>query len=123
MKKVISIILISTFFTTFAFGQEVSCGAMYAVGIGHFLKGEARSVGDIEEFKLGESVEDEWIRVETKLVESKIKFSVFDKVADAEIQIQQIDGTDLFFTKVENVPVTEVPGFGESVFLFLVCGQ
>lgn len=102
---------------------EVKCGASYAIGLGHFMKGEVTPVGNTEEFSVGATVEDQWTKIETSEVNGEFIFKATDKVTNKELELTSMSALPVYIAKVENVPNSQFVGMGSGKFLFVFCSD
>jgi hypothetical protein len=131
MKHILLIALMLASFSSFA--AEVTCGGAYAVGLGHFMKGESRPFADVDGFRIGETVEDEFYKATAKIVKGKPTVEVKDKATRKALpltDISQMPGvtflssSNLYRDGGKGKHPQNIPGqVGKKVFLLFICGD
>jgi hypothetical protein len=100
-----------------------ACGAFYAAGIGHVLKGEGVAVGDKEKILEGETSADTHYKVTVKkgvpqLTEAQTGAAV--KMTAKEV----MPGMQMYATQTLKLYPTGVPGtFAENRFIIMMCAD
>jgi hypothetical protein len=124
MKKILGLMI--ALFSINSFAADV-CAASYAAGLGHVLKGEAVSLGNLEKVSAGETSMDEFYsfsvksvagQVQPVLKETKSGKTVALKVANA------VPGVSIYSTQKLTVFPEGIPGaFSGNKFIIVICGD
>lgn len=134
MKLTCTLVLIVTFMTSSAFAATTTCGASYAVGLGHVLKGESRSLyhnGDQSDndqvFGLNERVSDEFTSVVVTTNDGPLNVSALNSRDEViEMTTREVaPGLIVSVSTSDLVLAPEgVPGaFASGVRLFVMCSN
>ncbi|PIP96308.1 MAG: hypothetical protein COW00_16125 [Bdellovibrio sp. CG12_big_fil_rev_8_21_14_0_65_39_13] len=121
-----TIICLATFFiSTLTFANTpLNCGATYAAGLGHLLKGESVQLGEKETIKAGQSVADEFYSFEMTETSKILK----NKTSGEKIvlkSLQKNEGFEILTAKIEGQEYPEgVPGSDfNHQFIFVMCTE
>lgn len=121
MKKIVFVITMFILSST-SFAGQTKCASAYAVGLGHFLKGEADTIN--EEYLKSEVVENEFhslIFVQGELV-------ITDKQTNKLVEMKDISNNpeiELYVStdRLENHPTRWTGRAWGKPFLMVICGE
>jgi hypothetical protein len=124
MKKILFIMI--SLLSVNSFAADI-CSASYAAGLGHVMKGESVSLGNLERVSAGETSMDEFYtftvknvsgKVQPVLKETKSGKAVALKVANA------VPGVSIYSTQKLSVFPEGIPGaFSGNKFVIVICGD
>jgi len=118
--------LMIAFLSVNSFASEV-CSASYAAGLGHVMKGESVSLGNLEKVSAGETSMDEFYTFTVKNVSGKalpiLKETKSGKVVTLKAA-NAIPGVSIYSTQKLSVYPEGIPGaFTGNKFIIVICGD
>jgi len=124
MKKFIFLMI--SLLSINSFASEV-CSASYAAGLGHVMKGESITLGNLEKVSVGETSMDEFYSFTFKKTGGKILPSLKETKSGKVVSLKtanDVPGISVYSTQKLSVYPEGVPGaFSGNKFVIIVCGE